>query len=155
MVPLQSSLAIMASVTLDLDVTLLFQLGLVLLLMAVLRALVFGPYLANLDNRTARTDDARREAEALTEKADALAARYAEAISAARAEGLETRGALRTEGQTHKDTAVGQARADAQSTLESARERAASETSSARETLLGEVDDIARMVAEKVLGRSV
>lgn len=152
---LESSLSAMASVSLDVDATLLFQLGLILVLTVLLRALIFRPYLANLDARTTRTDDTRRDAAALRTKADELAQRYDAAVASARSTGLGERGGLRTEGQANKDEAVGRARADATKTLEAGRAKVESDVSVAREQLLGQVDDIARLVAEKVLGRSV
>ncbi len=152
---LETSLSVMASVSLDVDLTLLFQLGLFLVLVVVLRALVFRPYLDNLDARTARTDDTRNDAAALREKADQLAERHQAAIATARSDGLAERGGLRTEGQAHKDEVVGRARAEASKSLEAGRVKVEADLSGAREELLGQVDDIARLVAEKVLGRSV
>ncbi len=154
MEPVQS-LVLMASVSLDVDWTLLFQFGLILVLMVVLRALVFGPYLENLDARTAKTDDTRKDADALKAKAEELAQRHHDAIAAARSEGLGIRGDLRIAGAHYKDETISQARADAHARVEQAGARVQSELGQAREELLGQVPDIARMVAEKVLGRSV
>ena len=123
--------------------------------MVVLRALVFRPYLDNLDARAARTSETREGATSLRARADALASRYEEALAGARAEGLAERGGLRTAGQSHKDEVVTQARADASKTLEAGRTKVEADVGRAREALLTQVDDIARMVAEKVLGRSV
>ena len=159
MIPLQietgDPLSAMASVSLDVDVTLFFQLGLFLTLLVVLRALVFRPYLENLDARTARTSETVASAAELRAQADALAERHAQAIATARAEGLAERGGLRTSGQAQKDETVLQAIAEASKTRDAGQARVDADMSVAREQLLGQVDDIARLVAEKVLGRSV
>ncbi len=159
MVPLQyeadTALSAMASVSLDVDITFFFQLGLFFTLMVLLRALVFRPYLDNLDARTARTSDTVAAAEELRAKADALAKRHADALASARAEGLGERGGLRIAGQAHKDEAVTQARADAAKTRAVGQAKVNTDIAAAREELLGQVGDIARLVAEKVLGRSV
>ncbi len=153
--PVQVSLTAMASVSIDVDKTFFVQLGIVLLLMAVLKKLIFEPYLATLDAREAKTVRARAEADDLRSRAATLEGQYRSRIETARDEGLLARRQLRLEGAAHKDEVIGATRAETNAAMAAAQEKLDEEVSQTRNGLLAQVDDLTRQVVEKVLGRGV
>jgi len=145
----------MAGVNLDLDLTFIIQLGIVLLLMLVFKRWVFGPYLETLDLRESRTGATREEADALRLEWEALATRYEASLAEARQTALEAKRSLRMEGLDHKDQAVSAARGDAKKTVETAQAAISQQVAGERELIGAQVDVLASMVAEKVLGRRI
>ncbi|MCB9534737.1 MAG: ATP synthase F0 subunit B [Myxococcales bacterium] len=153
--PLQNSLRTMGGVVIDLDYSFVIQLGIVLVLMVLLKQLIFEPYLKSIVARDARTDEARDDADALRKRAAELSDRYAAGLHDAREAAFEARQALRITGAAEKEAVVTEARQDAARTLEEGHTQAATQFEAARTKLLAQVDDIARLVVEKVLGRGV
>ena len=111
--PLHTSIRVMAGVNLDFDLTFIIQTVMVLVLMVVLKRFVFDTYLETSDERERRTVETRKEADELREKADAVSARYQEALATVRSNALEARKTLRLEGITHKEECIGAAREQA------------------------------------------
>lgn len=154
--PLQINVARMGgAVNIDIDLSVLIQLGLFLVLMLILNKLVFQPYLRSESLREARTDTAREEAALIKARAEALSAEYRDAVSKARAEAAADRQALRNAGLSDKDTQVSAAREAAASTLAAAQAKASGQFDAARAALLSDVEALSQQVAGKVLGRGV
>jgi F-type H+-transporting ATPase subunit b len=139
----------------DLDGSFLIQLVLFLLFFVAMRALVFKPVLASIDQRLDRTEKARNEARAIVARSESLAARYQQEMGAARAKAMSARQALRSEGVARREEIVGAARAAATQTLEQSRGETERQFGAARQQMLAQVDDLARMMARKILGRNI
>jgi F-type H+-transporting ATPase subunit b len=139
----------------DVDLTFFIQLVLFLAFFVVMRSLVFKPVLASIELRADRTEKARREARALAARSEELAARYQQEMGAARAKAISARAALRSEGVARREAIVNEARDAAARSLEQVRGNVAQQFGAAREQMLQQVDDLARTVARKILGRNV
>jgi F-type H+-transporting ATPase subunit b len=153
--PLQISLIPMAGVTIDVDNSLLIQVGIMLVLVAVLKRLIFDPYLQSIEARDAKTDSARQDAGRIRERADALAARYESGLAEAKAKALGVRQDLRVGGLGDKERTVGDARKTATSELDEASQSVQVAVTAARGDLDQHAKDLSRQVVEKVLGRGV
>ncbi len=145
----------MSGVIIDLDWSFVIQLAIVLVLMVLLKQLIFDPYLKTLGERDRRIGDVRRDALALRQRADDLADRYGKGQREAREAAYAARQALRIEGGSEKVALVTEARGEAGRSVESTRAQVETEVGEARARLLSQVDDLARLVVEKVLGRGV
>ena len=153
--PLQKSLHFMAGVNLDLDLTVVIQFVVVLVLMFVFKRLVFDPYLTTLDERDRKTVGTRTEADALRAEAEALVERYEASLADARATAVEAKRVLRAEGVDEKDRSLSAARKEATKTVEAAQTAIAAQVASERDEMDAQVDVLATMVVEKVIGRTV
>lgn len=151
--PLQIDVLKMAAI--DLDHSFFIQLALVLILMAILNKLIFQPFLKSIELREGKTVDTRQKAAELSAQAEALKADYRARLSTARSDAAAQRQSVRVDANAKKDALVGDARDSAAQTLTGARDRANEQVGEARQQLLGEVDDLSRMVVEKVLGRGI
>lgn len=154
--PLQINVARMAgAVNIDIDASVLIQLGLFLVLMLILNKLVFQPFLRSNALREDRTDKTREEAALIKARAEALSTEYRDALATARAEAAADRQALRNAGLSDKDTQVSAAREAAASTLATAQSKVSEQFDTARAALLSDVEALSQQVAGKVLGRGV
>jgi F-type H+-transporting ATPase subunit b len=138
----------------DIDNTIFVQGGIYLLLVAVLNPLLFKPWLAAQARRTTAIDGAFEKAAKLREDAETLGAQYDEKLAAARDRALELRSmARRQEEATQADKLAG-VRQETTAHLEKERARLGKEATDARAALSGRVDELAREIASKVLGRA-
>src|SRR5437899_2192436 len=94
----------------DLDWTVLIQLGLFLLMLAALWRLLFKPYLALRDARDAGIGGARKQASEMVHRADELAETYEQKMHHAKLRGAEERARLRSEGAAEERQLLGAAR---------------------------------------------
>ncbi len=151
--PLQITVRSMGGVIIDLDGSFFIQLAIVLLVMAVLRQLVFKPYLDSLEAREAKTDRTREEAEAVKARADALAERYEATLSEARQKAVDARQSLRDDGNARRDEAIGEARRVANAKMDAARAAIDAQYEGVRSDLKGRVDELSELIVDKVLGQ--
>jgi F-type H+-transporting ATPase subunit b len=113
------------------------------------------PALQLLKERSARSEGAMREAQAVQAEAERLRQQHAAALGETRAEAQrEVQDILRAAEAEHKRL-VTEAAEDAQRVLSEVRGRISEEIAAARRALQGDVNLIARDVAAKVLGRAV
>ncbi len=139
----------------DFDGTAYVQLGIFLVLMLVLHPLLFKPWLETRERRQTSIAGAVAEADRLRHEADETGARYDARLKAARDEAQGIRNTARKEVEASRVELVSTTRSKAGQGLEEARDRALREADAARESLQGEIDDLARAVASKILGRAV
>lgn len=139
----------------DLDGTLFIQLGLFLLMLAVLSRSLFGPYLKMRGDRDRGIAGARREASEMGDKSRAIVADYETKLAEAKRRGNEERNKLRQEGVAHERELLGRARSEVQGALEIARKKIESDTATGRAALAAEAAPLSRKVASKILGREV
>jgi F-type H+-transporting ATPase subunit b len=150
-----SSLPVALMSMIDIDASILVQAAIVLILYAILRPLVFEPFLQASALRLEKTEEARRAATELAARAQAMAARYETELAAARLKAHAARGELRAEGLRLKETAVGEARQATAAELETLRLSIESQTAQARTELTSHVEQLSRTLVERLLGRAV
>lgn len=76
-------------------------------------------------------------------------------VHLARREGSQIRESLRTEGATHRAAVVERVRREAEVLVKGADQQLAGDVSVAREQIVRESESLARMAAEKILGRKI
>ena len=139
----------------DIDGTLFVQGGLFLLLMFVLQGLLFKPWLAARERRAERIEGALHAATALRERAAGLARQYDERLARARDQALDQRNAERHAADAEVHELVAKAKREAAERVEQDRKGLESNVTNVRAELRGRVEDLAREVAQRVLGRAV
>jgi F-type H+-transporting ATPase subunit b len=139
----------------DIDGTLLIQLGLFLVMAFLATQWLFKPYLHMRDERTRGIEGAREEAVALSAEADARMADYGDKLAAARARAYEEQRKIRAEATSHQRELTEKARGEAASAVAQAQARVESETTAARADLMPRADALATDIASKLLGRKI
>jgi F0F1-type ATP synthase membrane subunit b/b' len=139
----------------DLDGTAVIQLGLFLLLMAVLRQFLWKPYLKVRGERTTRVDGYREEAARLEAEAAARLAKAEAALSEARRIGAGERAEARAVAQRRENELLAAANASAQKTLADARARVTATLQTERTKLQQTASEVGLQAARKILGREV
>jgi F-type H+-transporting ATPase subunit b len=124
-----------------------------LVLMAGLHAILFKPMLAYLHDRTHATVGARKDAQALSEKADARLAELEAALARARSEVADLRAARRADAQRAYQAVITEARQAADLQIGDAVDVIHGEATQAREQLDAHARTLARDIASQVLGR--
>ncbi|HEY8370704.1 MAG TPA: ATP synthase F0 subunit B [Thermodesulfobacteriota bacterium] len=126
-----------------------------LVLMAYLNAVLFRPMLRYLDEREAKTHGAVDEAKALEEEAARALAAYEARIAAARAEAHAETAAARKRASDEEQAILERAREDAARRIGEIERDVAAATEQARSMLGAQAREMARAIAEKILGRTV
>ena len=126
----------------------------VFLFFLFLRWAFFGPMERILAERAARTQGARREAEAAQAAAAEKAKAYGEAFRKARAELYAEQEAARRKVLDERLDLVKETRNRAQEVIRSAKERIAREATEARRQLEGESEALGTEIARAILGRT-
>jgi F0F1-type ATP synthase membrane subunit b/b' len=139
----------------DIDWTVVLQLGLFLVVAFVSSRLLFRPYLKMRDDRSAGIEGARDEATRLSAEADARLTRYQSQLEAARVRAQDERRKMRSEAAERQRQVTDRARADAGGALDEAKARIREETEAARAKLLPQAQQLAGEIAETLLGRKV
>lgn len=137
------------------DQTFVLQIVLFVVLWLVLKRWWFEPALRVLHERRKRSEGAVGEARQLQAEADRLRREHAAALEQTRREAQREMQEIVREAEAEQKRIVGEATATAEGLLAEARSRVADEIATARRDLHGQVQDIARAVAAKVLGRAV
>jgi F-type H+-transporting ATPase subunit b len=139
----------------DLDATVFIQLGIFLLLVAVLHRLLWKPYLKVRAERTSRVDGYREEATRLDAEAEARLANAEAQLAEARRIGVGERAVARAEAQAREKTLLAEAQAEAQKVLADARKQLDASLTGERAQMQSKAREIGREAARKILGREV
>jgi F-type H+-transporting ATPase subunit b len=139
----------------DLDGTVFVQLGMFLLLMAVLRQFLWKPYLKVKGERTTRVEGYREQAARLEAEAAARLAKAEAALAEARRVGAGERAEARAIAQKRENELLAQANAAAQKTLADARTRVNATLQAERAKLQQTASEVGLQAARKILGREV
>jgi F-type H+-transporting ATPase subunit b len=135
------------------DITYYLEIVAFLVFALILRQLIFVPMQEVLARREQRTSGAQTESAKMREEADAMRARLARTLEDARHEGSQAGAQVRREAEDLERSTIEQARSEAAAVLSEIRARVSREAEGARASLRGEADRIARLAAEKILGR--
>ena len=139
----------------DLDGTILVQLGIFLVLFFLLRALVFKPMTALFAAREEAIDGAREEARRMEREAKEQSGGFDEAIRRVRTEAGEQRDKLRADGLQLERTMLNAVKDETNRALEDARTKLDAERDAARRAMAAQTPVLARAIAGKLLGREV
>jgi F-type H+-transporting ATPase subunit b len=120
-----------------------------------LRALIWTPTQKILEERARRTSGARAEATRMREEAAAAQQRLDAALEEARRAGGDAGEKVRRDAEAEERRLLDAAHADAAHLLADMRARVATETEEARRAMRSQVDTLARIAAERILGRPV
>jgi F-type H+-transporting ATPase subunit b len=142
-------------VNVDLDASLIVQIGLFLFLLVVLKPLLFDPMLKLFEEREKRIEGTRREASKEDERSAKAKAKADAIVGKGREAGAAERDALRAEGAKREAELMAQVRAATAATLEQGRAAIGEEARVARTKLTADAAGLARGIASRVLGREV
>ena len=123
--------------------------------MFILTKLVFRPYLALLNERKENIDGAIENAERVNGEADTKLESYEQQISQAKKQAALQRAELRSVGETEATSMLAEARSKAENRLVEARQSMEKSVQVAQLSLRTRADQIAKTVAQKLLGREV
>jgi len=139
----------------DIDLTVLVQLGLFVVLFVACNKLLFQPYLRLRERRRAGIEGARAEAETMSAQADSKLASYEKQLAVARSRAGDESRKIRAEAAAAEKKVTDEAKAAALSAINSAQEKVRGETAAARKELLAQADAISSKMATRLLGREV
>ncbi|HSI04427.1 MAG: hypothetical protein ACAI38_21270 [Myxococcota bacterium] len=139
----------------DLDVTLLAQFALLTFLLVSLNGILFKPLLGVLDARQHKVVGLKDEVERLTTASDADIEAYQTRLREARDIGQREREGLRGAGREDERKILTETRGDITKAIVEARERTAKAETEARAQLTPQVDQLAKQMVQKILGREV
>jgi F-type H+-transporting ATPase subunit b len=143
------------AVNVDLDASLVVQIGLFILLMVILKPLLFDPMMKLFQERENKIEGTRREATKEDKRSAEALAKYEKVIAKARDEGGAERDQLRSQGQKKEAEILARVRAQTTTTVEEGRKQIASDAKAARTALETESNALGRSIASRVLGREV
>jgi F-type H+-transporting ATPase subunit b len=134
---------------------LVLQIIIFVALWLILKRLWFAPALRIMHERAARSEGAIKEARAIQAEAERLRAEHAAALDEVRGDAQRQMQDILRGAEAEQKKLIAEARDDAQRTLGEVRGKVAAEVTAARQTLRESAHDVARLVAQKVLGRPV
>jgi F-type H+-transporting ATPase subunit b len=137
------------------DYTFLVQIVIFVALWIALKRLWFDPALRIIRERAARSEGAVAEARTIQAEAERLRAQHATALDEARAEAQREMQDVLREAEARQKRLIDEAREEARRTLDEVRGRVAEEVATARRGLRDSAQDVARIVTQKLLGRTV
>ena len=121
----------------------------------VLKSLILEPTQKLLEERAKRTTGALAEAEKMRDEAADMQAEFDRKLAEARIAGGNAGDQVRREAEAEEHRILDTARTDASRLVEEVRGRIGAESEQARSALRQDADTLAKLVAEKVLGRAV
>jgi len=139
----------------DIDLTVVIQFALFLIMFVIGNAFLFQPYLKLRERRKEGIDGARAEADRMSASADAKLVEYEKQLAVARTRANEEGRKVRGEAAAHEKSVTDASRAESQKALEEATTRMRAETDAARLQLLPQANQLARLMASKLLGREI
>lgn len=152
--PLLSAAA--GAVEVDINPTLvLMQLGLVTVLMLVLKPFLFDPLLSVFEKREHMVEGTVHEAQALDDQAADLKLQVDAKLGEVTRTAAEERDKLRAEGARREAEEMAKTRAEVATIIDQGRRDLSLEAASLEASLQGELNDLSRDVASRVLGREV
>jgi F-type H+-transporting ATPase subunit b len=152
---LSSGLSEGSAVNVDLDASLLVQIGLFVVLLLILKPLLFEPMLKLFEEREKRIEGTRREASKEDERSAKALAKYEAILAKAREAGAAERDALRAQGTKKEAELMASVREAVSTTIERGRTALADEAKATRAKLASEASVLGRGIASRVLGREV
>ena len=144
-----------AAPVVDIDGTLWVQGALFLFMVVVLRPLLFKPWLAAQQRRAEAIDGAFALAQKLQRQSEQVSHDLDERLTNARQDAASLRSDLRRQLESEQARALATTRSSANDELEQTRARLRREAILARQVLRERVDDLARDITTRILGRAL
>lgn len=145
------TLPIFAAASIDIDITMGFQLILFLFLLLVFHFLLIKPYLEAVEMRQAGVQGSREDAAEFEGRAEALLAEYESKMRQSRRDASEVRDSLRNQGQQEGNELLAEARGEVSDKLEEERERIREEVDGAEAKLKERAESLSSVMVKKVL----
>ena len=120
----------------------------------VMKTLIFDPTQRLLDGRAERTTGAQEEAEKMRDEVADMKDRFDQQLAEARLAGNTAGEKVRRDAESREREIIQAARTEATRLGDEVRARIAAETDQARSSLQSDTADLAKLVADKVLGRA-
>ena len=139
----------------DLDASLVVQIGIFILLLVILKPLLFDPMLKLFEEREKKIEGTRREATKEDERSAKALAKYEGILAKAREAGNVECDQLRSEGQKKEAEILSLVRSQTTATVENGRKSIADEAKTARAALEADANALGAAIASRVLGREV
>ena len=140
---------------LGVDVTLLVQMGLFLVLYAIMHKLVYGPYFRAFEKREAMTVGSEGDADALNKETEDLNERYKQKARAVNTRIKDIFDKARSEVTAEQTRKIVEARKDAETTINKTRQKIEDEKADARKSLDSSVSELSGLVVGKMLERDM
>lgn len=137
------------------DVSLLIVMAIFVANYFVVRRFFFQPIAEVLDAREHETRSAQQLYEASLAKFNEATSRMEEQLHQAKREAAQVRDRFRGEAAAHRSGVVEKTSAEAKMMLTEADQRLTKDVTEAREKIVRESEALARMAAERILGRAV
>jgi F-type H+-transporting ATPase subunit b len=151
----QSTVFFEGAVNVDLDPSLVIQIGLFVVLLVALKPLLFDPMLKLFEEREKRIEGTKHEASKEDERSAKALAKYEAIVGKGRDAGAAERDVLRAQGTKKEADIMASVRAQTATTVEKGRAAITAEAKSARRDLDVEAASLGRFIASHVLGREV
>ncbi|MFH1434358.1 MAG: ATP synthase F0 subunit B [Pseudomonadota bacterium] len=135
----------------DLDFTVILQVGIFFILLFLLTFLLYGPILSTLEARVSKTDGMKKEAGELGLKAEKLLGEYKEQMSKHRREAEKFTSEMRQKVRDDENEILKKAKKDSADIMQEARAHIKDLEESLRKELGHQVQDMASSLASKIL----
>lgn len=139
----------------DVDGTVFVQFALFLVLFVVLSQILWKPYLALRDERQKGMGGAREAAEEMSAQTRELMTNYDTKLAETKSKAAEERNKLRAEAANREREILDEARKKAQAAQAKARVQVQTQSDAAKPKLEAEATALAKIVAQRVLGREL
>lgn len=152
---LASSNASEGAVNVDLDASLLVQLGLFVVLLFVLKPLLFDPMMRLFEERENRIEKTIQKARKIDAESAVARQKYEDAIADATRLGNSESDELRSKANAEDASQLAVVRSEVAQTLANGRGVNGDEAAKAKATLDKEITTLGKSIASKILGREV
>jgi F-type H+-transporting ATPase subunit b len=139
----------------SIDYTLVIQMINFLVLIVILNRFLFKPILNVLDERKRKIQESEGSVKELEDRIAQQWEAYQRQLQGAKVSATVEKERLKGEGLEAERSLLDQVRTDMARSMEEARRRVQEEADKARASLRVQADDIAREIAQKILGRSL
>lgn len=150
-----SAAPLLAEVKVDFDRSVLLQMALFAVLVAVLKPLLFDPMLKLFALREEKTEGAKSQAREMQERAGEILTRYERELSKARQDAGQAREATRKETALLEAQIVTDSRAAAESITEAGRVTIQAELQKLKAGLESQSRELSTLVSKNILGREI
>ena len=139
----------------DINYTILVQLANFIVLIFILNALLLKPVLKHLSARDAKIKGSHDEAKENADRAEQLLASFESELAEARVKANQAFNSLQQEGISEQRAKLASAKEEAQKIVEKAQAELSGEASKARQVLHAEMEKLPKVIASKLLGRTI
>lgn len=139
----------------DVNYTILVQLGNFILLIFILNTLLLKPVLKHLKERDGKISSSHEEAKANADQAESLLAEFETELKDARVKAKQFYNKFQQEGMAEQRARLTEAKAKSQGIIDKAMAEIESDATQARGILKAEMEKLPRDIAAKLLGRTL